>query len=113
MDFIGQIIDKATSDATLIVVAVIIGLVVAGKPMLKSIVDYYKAKNKKISDREDKLLKVIQGNSEIMAELKSLLLSSKEEQIKLYGKVLSKTEGMEVTLKDIEEAVKLIRSQLL
>jgi septation ring formation regulator EzrA len=113
--FIKAIIDKATSDITLIVALLVIGAIFAAKPLFKIYTDYSDKRDDKLNEREENLLNVIKGNSEIMSELKTLLTTSndhckqcKVDQIKLYEKILDKADNTSLTIHDIEVALKSI-----
>ena len=73
---VGAIIEKATSDVTLVVALIVVGTIIAGKPLYKLFSENLASKRKRESEREKNLLVVIQGNSTIMAELKTLLNNS-------------------------------------
>lgn len=119
IDLLKDIVQKAQSDVILftIVLALIMFFVV--KPLYVHLTKYLENKEKGRLDREEKLLNVIQGNSTVMAELKTLLTSTNEnchncktEQIGYFKRFEEKQDTTALVLNDLEHNIDTIAQNL-
>lgn len=113
------IVQKAQSDLLLFMVLLTIVAIFVAKPLYKQITDYLSRKEQQKNEREGKLLEVIQGNSSVMAELKTLLTNTNEncrtckvEQLAYFKRFEDKQDATALVLNDIEHHVDLIAEKL-
>ena len=110
---------KAQSDLLLFMVLLCVVIVLVAKPLYKQLTDYLTLKEQQKITREGKLLDVIQGNSSIMAELKTLLTNTNEncrtckiEQLSYFKRFEDKQDASALVLNDIENGIDTIAQNI-
>lgn len=113
------IVQKAQSDLLLFMVLLCVVIVLVAKPLYKQLTDYLTLKEQQKITREGKLLDVIQGNSSIMAELKTLLTNTNEncrtckiEQLSYFKRFEDKQDASALVLNDIENGIDTIAQNI-
>ena len=113
------IVQKAQSDLLLFMVLLCVVIVLVAKPLYKQLTDYLTLKEQQKITREGKLLDVIQGNSSIMAELKTLLTNTNEncrtckiEQLSYFKRFEDKQDASALVLNDIENDIDTIAQNI-
>lgn len=114
-----SIVQKAQGDLLLFMVLLAVVIIVAIKLLYKPMSDYLTLKEQKKNEREGRLLEVIQGNSSVMSELKTLLTntnencrSCKSEQIAYFKRFEEKQDTNALVLNDIDHNIDTIAQNL-
>lgn len=113
------VVGKSDGGAILLAVIIAVVLIVLIKVLYKPVTEHLEKKEQKKNEREAKLLEVIQGNSSVMAELKTLLTSTndncrtcKTEQIAYFKTFENKQDAASLVLNDIEHNIDTIAQNL-
>jgi predicted Holliday junction resolvase-like endonuclease len=107
-DAINNVIGKAQTELFLFLVLLTILLVVTIRPILA----YLNKRKLQETERENSILKVIQGNSSVMSELKTLLKETNEnckdcksEQLLAFKRIEDRQESVALSINDIKHEV--------
>lgn len=112
MNELSNIASKTNNDVILWTIVIIIGLVLVGIPIVKLFTTWYKmittareAQNKQEFDREHLLIEVIQKNSEVISELKSVLHNTNSKCDTCKVEQLDRIKGINESIKEHSKSI--------
>lgn len=119
MDVLNNVVGKSDGGAILLAVIIAVVMIIILKLVYKPFTEHLEKKEQRKNEREAKLLEVIQGNSSVMAELKTLLTNTNEncrscktEQIAYFKRFEEKQDTAALVLNDIEHNIDTIAEKL-
>ena len=114
------IINKAQSDVVLLTVILAIVIIVAGKPLYKMFLENIANRQKRVDEREKRIIKVIQDNSTVITELKTILIqaeqvckSCKVEQMARFKHLEDMAQSNQLVLNDLSRSIEECKNILL